>query len=97
MSKQAVQTMNKKKHKLLKKKRADVRNFKKVAQKEMGKVKVLTQQLPSKKKQKKNAKRRRIYFEAEKQKLVKSGLVTEKDIQKLNETGDVMEVEEDLQ
>nr|CCA14212.1 conserved hypothetical protein [Albugo laibachii Nc14] len=97
MSKQAVQTMNKKKHKLHKKKRADVKNFKKVAQLQKGKVKLLTQSVPSKKKQKKNAKRRRIYIEAEKTKLLKSGLVTEEDLQNLNETGEVMEVEEHSQ
>ncbi|CAH0513394.1 unnamed protein product [Peronospora belbahrii] len=80
---QAVQTMNKKKVKLLHKKRAEIRNQKKVATQQKGKRTVLRKPRPSKKKQQKDAKRHRIYVEAEKEKLVKSGVITTEDIQKM--------------
>ncbi|KAG7383101.1 hypothetical protein PHYPSEUDO_004023 [Phytophthora pseudosyringae] len=80
---QAVQTMNKRKVKLLNKKRAEVKNQKKVAVLQKGKRTVLRKHRPSKKKQQKDAKRHRIYVEAEKAKLLKTGLVTKEDIEKM--------------
>ncbi|KAG6976807.1 hypothetical protein JG688_00000991 [Phytophthora aleatoria] len=97
---QAVQTMNKKKVKLLSKKRAEIRNQKKVAVLQKGKRTVLRKHRPSKKKHQKDAKRHRIYAEAEKAKLLKSGLITKEDIEKMEaEKGDdeadtAMDVEE---
>ncbi|GMF14557.1 unnamed protein product [Phytophthora lilii] len=86
---QAVQTMNKKKVKLLHKKRAEIRNQKKVAAMQKGKRTVLRKHRPSKKKQQKDAKRHRIYVEAEKAKLLKSGVITKEDIEKMEaEQGD---------
>ncbi|KAE8884095.1 hypothetical protein PF005_g23363 [Phytophthora fragariae] len=86
---QAVQTNNKKKVKLLNKKRAEIRNQKKVAVLQKGKRTVLRKPRPSKKKLQKDAKRHRIYVDGEKAKLLKSGLVTEDDIKKLEaEKGD---------
>ncbi|ETP36366.1 hypothetical protein F442_15669 [Phytophthora nicotianae P10297] len=86
---QAVQTMNKKKVKLLNKKRAEIRNQKKVAVLQKGKRTVLRKHRPSKKKQQKDAKRHRIYVEAEKAKLLKSGLITKEDIENMEaEKGD---------
>ncbi|RLN55970.1 hypothetical protein BBJ29_004031 [Phytophthora kernoviae] len=101
---QAVQTMNKRKVKLLSKKRAEVRNQKKVAVLQKGKRSTLRKHRPSKKKQQKDAKRHRIYVEGEKEKLLKSGLITKEDIEKLEaekaeenvteEGADVMDLEE---
>ncbi|KAG1697639.1 hypothetical protein DVH05_016078 [Phytophthora capsici] len=98
---QAVQTMNKKKVKLLSKKRAEIRNQKKVAVLQKGKRTVLRKHRPSKKKQQKDAKRHRIYVEAEKAKMLKEGLITKEDIEKMEaEKGDgdedeaAMDVEE---
>ncbi|KAE9032366.1 hypothetical protein PR003_g3322 [Phytophthora rubi] len=86
---QAVQTNNNKKVKLLNKKRAEIRNQKKVAVLQKGKRTVLRKPRPSKKKLQKDAKRHRIYVDGEKAKLLKSGLVTEDDIKKLEaEKGD---------
>ena len=101
---QAVQTMNKKKVKLLQKKRAKIRNQKKVGLLEKGKHTVLRKHRQSKKKEQKDAKRHRIYVEAEKKKLLDSGLVTTEDIAKMaSETAQddassetaAMDVEED--
>jgi hypothetical protein len=85
MSGQAVQTVNKKKVKLLRKKRTELRNQKKVAKIQYGNKKVLRKHRPSKKKLQKDAKRRRIVIDAEKAKLLKSGLITEEDIKKMEE------------
>ncbi|GLD94620.1 hypothetical protein PINS_up003231 [Pythium insidiosum] len=80
---QASQSCNKKKFKVHKKKRAEVRNQKKVRDLQHGKVNVLRKHRPSKKKQQKDSKRRRIYVESEKAKLLKSGLITKEDIENL--------------
>lgn len=84
---QSVQTNNKKKVKLHKKKRAEVRNQKKVTTIEKGKRTVLRKHRPSKKKQQKDSKRRRIVIDAEKAKLLKSGLITQEDIDKMEAEG----------
>lgn len=80
---QSVQTNNKKKVKLHKKKRTEHRNQKKVVVLEKGKLTTLRKPRPSKKKQQKDAKRRRIVVDAEKAKLLKSGLITQEDIDKM--------------
>ncbi|RLN52344.1 hypothetical protein BBJ28_00005653 [Nothophytophthora sp. Chile5] len=80
---QAVQSMNKKKVKLLRKKRAEVHNQKKVASLQKGKRTVLRKHRPSKKKQQKDSKRHRIFVDAEKAKMLKSGLITQEDIDKM--------------
>ncbi|CEG38613.1 uncharacterized protein PHALS_08676 [Plasmopara halstedii] len=80
---QAVQTMNKKKVKLLSKKRAEIRNQKRVAVIQKGKRTVLRKHRPSKKKQQKDAKRHRSFVDAEKSRLLRSGLITTEAIEKL--------------
>lgn len=80
---QSVQSMNKKKVKLLKKKRQETKNQKKVTVLAKGKRNVLRKHRPSKKKQQKDAKRIRIVVDSEKAKLLKSGLITQEDIDKL--------------
>jgi hypothetical protein len=85
---QSSSTINKKKFKLHKKKRAVVRNMKKVHSLDTGAVRVLRKPRASKKKQQKDAKRRRIFVEAEKAKLLKSGLITQDDIDKMEAAKD---------
>lgn len=92
---QSVQSMNKKKLKLCKKKRTEVRNQKKVKALEKGKRNVLRNHRPSKKKQQKDAKRRRTVVEAEKAKLLNSGLITQEDIDKLEAEGGDAVAEDD--
>ncbi|KAI9908067.1 hypothetical protein PsorP6_003537 [Peronosclerospora sorghi] len=90
-----LQTVNKKKVKLLLKKRSEIRNQKKVAAYQKGKRSVLRKHRPSKKKQQKDAKRQRIYVEAEKKKMLQSGVITRDDIAKMDEEkGDRKDSEE---
>ena len=77
----ASQPMNKKKVKLLKKKRTQIRNQKKVHALQHGNTQTLRKPRASKKKQQKDAKRRRIYVEGEKAKLLKSGVITQADVE----------------
>ncbi|TMW68493.1 hypothetical protein Poli38472_005961 [Pythium oligandrum] len=92
---QSSQSNNKKKIKLHKKKRSQVRNQKKVYTLEHGKTTVLRKHRPSKKKQQKDAKRRRIVVDAEKAKLLRSGLITQEDIDKMEAGEDVEEGDEE--
>lgn len=92
----SVQSMNKKKVKLHKKKRTEVRNQKKVAVLQKGARNVLRKHRPSKKKQQKDAKRRRIVVEAEKAQLLKSGLITQEDVDKLEAEGKGAEATDDM-